>query len=146
MSDDIPEASALGPDDSEKRAFAWEILKGSNDVVVGFARLMSTTSMAAIGVLITLAGLVEPEPGAAGWKLFLLGFSCTIYLAAALVFSYVIRGRRISISPDDYDDVVEQFLAAARLRQRATNVGLGMVATATLTGVTLVLVSVAERV
>ena len=145
MSDGIPDALPVGPEDEDKRIFAWGLMKTSNDVVVGFAKLMSTTSMAAIGVLLSLAGFVERGVGDNGWRLLLLGVACVGYLAAALVFSYVVRGRRINISPDDYDDVVEQFLSAARLRQRMTNIGLGVVTLATSCGLAVILVALGDR-
>jgi len=145
MSDEIPDALPVGPEDEDKRIFAWDLMKASNDVVVGFARLMSTTSMTAIGVLLSLAGLAGLGRGGDGWKLLLVGLSCIAYLAAALLFSYVVRGRQINISPDDYDDVVEQFLSAARLRQRMTNIGLGLVVFATLCGLTAILVALGNR-
>jgi hypothetical protein len=120
-------------------------MRTSNEVIVGFAGLMSTISMTAIGVLLTLAGFVRLGSRGNGWQLAALGGACAAYLAAALVFSYVVRGRRINISPDDYDDVVEQFLAAARLRQRMTNVGLGVVALATAGGLAVILVALGQR-
>jgi hypothetical protein len=144
MTNEIPDALPVGLEDEDKRIFAWDLMKTSNDVVVGFAKLMSTTSMTAIGVLLSLASFVKLGPHDNGWKL-LLGAACIAYLTAALVFSYVIRGRRINISPDDYDDVVEQFLLAARLRQRMTNIGLGVLALATSCGVTVILVTLGHR-
>jgi hypothetical protein len=145
MSNEIPKALPIGPEDENKRIFAWDLMKHSNDVVVAFAKLMSPTSLTAIGVLLSLARFAELGTGDDGWKLLLVGVSCIAYLAAALLFSYVVRGRQINISPDDYDDVVEQFLSAARLRQRMTNVGLGVVAFATLCGLTVILVALRDR-
>jgi hypothetical protein len=144
MSSEISDALPVGPDDEDKRIFAWDLMKTSNDVVVGFAKLMSTTSMTAIGVLLSLASFVKLGARDNGWKL-LLGVSCITYLAAALVFSYVVRGRRINISPNDYDDVVEQFLSAARQRQRMTNIGLVVMALATSCGVVVILVTLGHR-
>ena len=145
MPDGIPDALPVGPDDERKRIFAWNLMRTSNEVVVGFASLMSTISMTAIGVLLTLAGFVKLGSSGNSWQLAVLGLACAAYLAAALVFYYVVRGRRINISPDDYDDVVEQFLAAAQLRQRMTNIGLGVVAVATAGGLAVILVALGQR-
>lgn len=145
MSDPKLEALPVGPEDKDKRSFAWDLMKASNDVVVKFAKLMSTTSMTAIGVLLSLAKFAELGKGGHGWKLLLVGLSCMAYLAAALLFSYVVRGRRLAISPDDYDDVVEQFLSVARLRQRMTDIGLGLVAFATSCGLVVILVALGDR-
>jgi hypothetical protein len=147
MTDDLtppaPDAMArtvpVGPDDEEKRVFAWELMKASNEVVVGFARLMSTTCLTAIGVLLSLAGLVGRGREDNGWQIVVMGVACLTFLLAALVFAYVVRGRRIDISPDDYDDVVEQFLSAARQRQRMTNVGLVLLSLAVSGGLVAVL-------
>jgi hypothetical protein len=139
MDDEVPTALPVGPDDDDKRAFAWALLKDSNEVVIGFAKLMSTTSMAAIGVLLTLAAFAGVGTTAGGWTTVVVALSGSSYLAAALVFSVVVRGRRINISPDDYDDVVEQFLAAASSRQRTTNVGLVLLTLATASALVSIL-------
>ena len=138
----VPDAVPLRPDDDERRSFAWEVMKGSNEVAVGFAKLMATTSMTAIGVLLSLAKWVELGPED-DWMLVVVGVACVGYLTAALLFAYVVRGRRIDISPDDYDDVVEQFLAAAQQRQRLTNIALGLVGVATCCGVAVLLIALA---
>ena len=145
MSDKIPEALPVGPDDEEKRTFAWALMKGSNDVVVGFAKLMSTTSMTAIGVTLSLAAFAGLGTGDDLWKLLLVSVACVAYLAAALLFSFVVRGQPMNVSPSDYDNVMEEFLSAAQLRQRMTNVGLCLVAFATLCGLTAILVALGDR-
>lgn len=145
MGDTVPEALPVGPEDNEKRTFAWEVMKSSNEVVVGFARLMSATSLTAIGVLVSLAQFAGIGSGTAGWRILLLGLACAGYLAATLMFSYVIRGRRINTSPDDYDDVVEQFLSAARIRHRMTTVALGVFVLATSCGLAVLLEAIARR-
>jgi hypothetical protein len=141
----MAQAVPLGPDDEDKRAFAWDLMKASNDVVVGFARLMSTTCLTAIGVLLSLAGLVDLGRDDKGWQILVMGAACITFLLAALVFSYVVRGRRIDVSPDDYDDVVEQFLSAARQRQRLANLGLGLLALATCGGLVVILAALADQ-
>ncbi len=145
MGDAIPEALPLGPEDDEKRAFAWEVMKSSNEVVVGFARLMSATSLTAIGVLLSLAQFTGVNSGTGGWRLVLLSLACAGYLVATLMFSYVVRGRRINTSPDDYDDVVEQFLSAARARHRMTTVALGVFVLATSCGLAVLLEAIGHR-
>jgi len=145
MNSEKQEAVLVGGDDEDKRAFAWELMKKSNDVVVEFAKLMSTTSMTAIGVLLSLAKLAGLGKGGSGVALLLVGLSCISYLSAALVFSYGVRGRAINISPNDYDDVVEQFLSVARLRQRMTGYGLALVAFATVCGLATILLSLANE-
>jgi len=145
MADAIPEALPVGPEDDDKRTFAWDLMKASNEVIVGFAKLMSTISLTAIGVLLSLAKLVGLGSVSSGWQLALLSVACVLYLVAVLVFSYVVRGQRIDISPDDYDDVVEQFLAAARVRQRMTNVGLGLLAVGTSCGLAVILEALSTK-
>lgn len=137
----MQEALPIGPDDEEKRAFAWDLIKASNDIVVGFAKLMSTTSMTAIGVLLSLAKFAELGKRGGARLLFIMGLSCITFLGAALLFSYAVRGRRMNISPDDYDDVLEQFLSVARLRQRMTDFGLCLLAVATVCGCAVLLVA-----
>src|SRR5690242_2917697 len=44
--------------------------------------------------------------------------------SSSLAFAYAVRGRRILISPDDFDDIVEQFLSAAHRRHQACLVGM----------------------
>jgi hypothetical protein len=145
MSNTKLDALPVGSDDEAKRAFAWDLIKASNEVVVEFAKMMSTTSLTAIGVLLSLAKFAGLGKSGNGWQLLFVGFSCIVYLAAALLFSYAVRGRQIAISPDDYDDVVEQFLSIARLRQRMTGIGLGLVALATSCGLTVILVALGNR-
>jgi len=57
----------------------------------------------------------------------------------------VVRGRRIDVSPDDYDDVIEQFLSAARQRQRMANLGLGLLAVGTCAGLVVILAALAGQ-
>jgi hypothetical protein len=135
----MSEVLPVGPDDEDKRAFAWHLMKTSNDVVTGFARIMATTAMTAIGVLLSLAGFLKAAANFAGWKAVLLAIACFAFLAATLLFSWAVRGQRLTISPDDYDDVVEQFLAAARRRQQVINAGLGVLTIATICGLVAVL-------
>jgi hypothetical protein len=145
MSDDVLNVLPLSPEDEEKRVFAWDVMKASNDVVVGFAKLMSTTSMAAIGVLLSLARFAKLGSSPDHWKLWLVGVACIGYLAATLIFSFVVRGRRIDISPDDHDDVIEQFLSVARLRQRMSDIGLIITALATFCGLSVILITLGDR-
>jgi hypothetical protein len=145
MNDDIPEALPLGPDDEEKRTFAWQLMKTSNDVVVGFAKLMAATAMTAIGVLLSLASFIKVGSSFAGWESLVLAISCFAFLAATIIFSHAVRGRSIDISPDDYDDVVEQYLSAARRRQRVINAGLAVLTFATTCGLVAVLAAVSSQ-
>ena len=138
------EAIPVDSEDEEKRAFAWDVMKASNKVVVGFAKMMATASMTAIGVLLSLARFAKLGSSPDHWKLWLVGLACVGYLAATLVFSYAVRGRRINVSPNDHDDVVAQFLSAASLRQRMSDVGLVLMALATLCGLSVILVALAD--
>jgi hypothetical protein len=137
------QATELGSGDKEKIAFAWEVVKGSNEVVVSFARLMAAVALTAVGVVLTLAKLAGLEGQTSAARLVWLALTCGVYLLSSLVFSYAVRGQRLAVSPDDFEDVVEQFLAAANRRHRATEVGLVLLAIATISSILVIVTAFA---
>ncbi|MGW2253531.1 hypothetical protein ACWCXH_25540 [Kitasatospora sp. NPDC001660] len=134
---DVVEAAELSGDDNEKKAFAWEVIKNSNDVVLSFAKLMATVALTAVGVVLTLAKLVELEKYSTAWLVWLT-IVCAGFFVASLMFSYAVHARHILVGPDDYDDVVEQVLEAAQHRHRATTVGLLVLGAATVGAIILI--------
>ncbi|MGG7568840.1 hypothetical protein [Streptomyces sirii] len=137
-------ATELTADDNEHKAFAWEVIKKSNDVVVSFAKLMATVALTAVGVVLTLARLIGLQEHGSTVEFVWLTIACAGYLAASLLFSYAVRGKSLLISPDDFDDVVPQFLAAAHSRHRATTAGLLILGLATITAVILMVCALAS--
>jgi hypothetical protein len=137
------EAEAVGEADKEKRAFAWEVLRKSNDVVINFAKTMTTFCVAAVGAMLTLARHVGLDANAPRYQLVLLAVVCGLFLAAAVAFAYAVRGQRIDVSPDDYDDIVAQFLEAAARRSRATEIGFVLLILAATFGVIVIISSLA---
>ena len=137
--DGIIEAADVTTSDVEKKEFALEIIKSSNEVVVSFAKLMTATSISAVGVVLTLAKLVEFGSTASGGAAVTLGLTCGGFLLASLLFAFAVRGQTLAVSPHDYGDVVEQFLHAAHRRQRIINWGLAIMAVATIVSIYLII-------
>jgi hypothetical protein len=138
------QATELSTADKEKIAFAWEVMKESNEVVVSFAGLMTTVALTAVGVVLTLAKLAGLEGTASSGHLVWLALSCGVYLFSSLVFSYAVRGQRLAVSPDDFEDVLEQFLLAANRRHRATEIGLALLAIATISSIIMIVTAFAS--
>jgi hypothetical protein len=111
--------------DTRKRDLAWEILRGSNEPVVGFAKLMVPTALSAIGVIVGLAqaGGRLATPGAPR-ALVLVG--CLLILGAMLLFAGVVYARHVRVSPDDYEAVLEELMRAASARHWLTTTALGL--------------------
>lgn len=137
-------ATELTADDKEHKAFAWEVMKSSNDVAVSFAKLMATVALTAVGVVLTLASLIGFQQHGSTAEFIWLTIACAEYLAASLLFSYAVRGKFLRISPDDFDDVVPQFLKIAYGRHRATTAGLLILGLGTLTAVILMVCTLAS--
>jgi hypothetical protein len=144
MNDKLIEAEPLDEANKEKRLFAWEVIKGSNDIVINFATTMTTLSMAGVGAMLTLARLVGLDFESSIVQLTLLGAACGLFLGAAVLFAYTVRGQRMDISPDDYDDVVGQFLEVLARRRRASDIGFLLLVIATISGVLAIMSSVSS--
>ncbi|HSH81038.1 MAG TPA: hypothetical protein VLA19_21100 [Herpetosiphonaceae bacterium] len=107
-----------------KRELAWDVLRASNEPVVGFAKLMVPTALSSVGAIIALAQaggrLVSGTPRS------LILAACGLNLLAMLFFAWVVYARPIRVSAEDYDDVLEELLKAASTRQRVATAGLGL--------------------
>lgn len=112
----------LSETDTRKRELAWEVLRSSNEPVLGFAKIMVPTSLSSIGAIIGLAqagGRLVP-----GAPRSLVLAACCLNLLSMLLFAWVVYARPIRISPEDYDDVLDELLKAATARHRVTTAGL----------------------
>lgn len=137
----LARSSALTERDKENRALALELIKNSNKIVTAFAKQMVTTSLSAIGVILALAKFRGFGDHAGTWPRIALAFSGGACLAAALVFAFALRARRLRVSLDDYADAPYQLLQLARWRERLTMWGLALLATAII-GATVLLILV----
>jgi hypothetical protein len=115
-------------DDELKRELAWDLMKGSNEAVIAFAKLMVPTALSAVGAVIALAEYVGAEP-------VLIAIACVLMLCAALLFGHAAYARLLRVSLDDYDDVASELLVVARARHRETTAGLGVLAVAVLVAI-----------
>jgi hypothetical protein len=115
----------LNDGDIRKRTLAWDIVRQSNDAVVGFARLMVPTSLSALGVIVAISGSRFADAGHSGQRL-LIGLSCLAVVVATSLFAHSIFARRLTISAEDYQDVLDQVSAIIAARRRETSIALGV--------------------
>ena len=111
--------------DDRKRDLAWDIVRQSNEVVVGFARLMVPTSLSALGVIVAIAGTRFAGAGDAG-KRVLIGLSCLAVVVATGLFTHSIFARRLMVSAEDYQDVLAEIGAITSARRRETGIAFGV--------------------
>jgi hypothetical protein len=115
----------LSETDLRKRDFAWDIVRDSNEVVVGFARLMVPTSLSALGVIVAIAG-TRFAGGGHGGKRLLIGLSCLAVVVATVLFAHSIFARRLMVSAEDYQDVLAEIGAITSARRRETSIAFGV--------------------
>jgi hypothetical protein len=122
------ESSSLTERDKENRALAYELIKNSNEVVTSFAKQMVTTSLSAVGVILALAKFRGITDHPDGWPLIVLALMCAGCLAAALIFAFALRARRIRVSLEDYADAPSQLLEAAHQREVLATAAVALLA------------------
>ena len=115
----------LSETDLHKRDLAWEIVRQSNEVVVGFAKLMVPTSLSALGVIVAIAG-TRFAGAADGGKRLLVGLSCLAVVFATVLFAHSIFARKLMISAEDYHDVLADISAITAARRRETAIAFGI--------------------
>jgi hypothetical protein len=115
----------LSETDLRKRDLAWEIVRQSNEVVVGFAKLMVPTSLSALGVIVAIAG-TRFAGGTDGGKRLLIGLSCLAVVLATVLFAHSIFARKLVVSAEDYQDVLADIGAITSARRRETGVAFGI--------------------
>ena len=121
-------SSAETPVDAMKRQLAWDVLKQSNEPVLGFSKLMVPTSLSAVGAIVALGEYI-------GADATLVGVAAVLMLLAALLFAHSVYARPVRVSLDDYDDVVDELLAAARRRRQETTWALALLAVAVVVAI-----------
>ncbi len=132
--------SSESDDEKAKTEFAWDVMKGSNEAILSFARLMAPVSLTAAGAVLTLTKLTSsPIPAA---QRVWLAVACGAYLGGSIAFASAVRGRRMLVSPNDYDDILEQFLAAAHRRHRTTLLGMTLITLATIVSIVVVIFAI----
>jgi hypothetical protein len=111
--------------DLRKRDLAWEVLRTSNEPVVGFAKLMVPTALSSVGAIVALAQAAGrlTAPDMPHW--LVLG-ACILCLLATLLFAVVVYARPVRVSADDYDNVLDELLEAAHARRRLTSTALAV--------------------
>jgi cytochrome c biogenesis protein CcdA len=121
-------SSGETPVDAMKRQLAWDVLKQSNESVLGFSKLMVPTSLSAVGAIVALGEYIGADST-------LVGVAAVLMLLAALLFAHSVYARPVRVSLDDYDDVVDELLETARRRRQETTWGLVLLAVAVVVAI-----------
>jgi cytochrome c biogenesis protein CcdA len=121
-------SSSETPVDEMKRQLAWDVLKQSNDSVLGFSKLMVPTSLSAVGAIVALGEYIGADST-------LVGVAAVLMLLAALLFAHSVYARPVRVSLDDYDDVVDELVAAALRRRQETTWALALLAVAVVVAI-----------
>lgn len=133
------DSSRIGDEDRWNQDLVGELIKKSNEVVTGFAARMITTSMAAIGVLLSLGKLSGIGKTTPVEVRVIFALACIGYFVAVVIFALVLHPARLAVSRDDFSAASEELCRLANNRNKWNMLGLAINGIATIVAIILLI-------
>lgn len=130
-------SSAPTAEDERLRAITSDLISQQNKNLIDLGQKMLTLTFAAIGVVLAVQDQWFGGETTSATSRCLLIAALVVFLLSAPVYLLVVKGYKLAVTTDDYQDVEQELARLGRLRGRLTTTGTVM------TGIATVLLAIA---